>query len=221
MMWAANVALVSKQLGAVCIIYDFFFLPRRRQCRWLYPVQSWSVLQSYPSVQGNIPEKKKTDINPYAPGKIRLWYGIQFFKTHVKDTLTARFMGPTWGPDGCRQAPSHYQSQCWSRTMPPYGITRPQRVKISRLDKMADILQATFFFKSILLIFLIKIHRSLLRTVQLTKPSTVRCRYNAINFLPHPHNRRSIVHPGGRVMGCLLWARNLIEVLLLLLHCYK
>ena len=28
-----------------------------------------------------------------------------------------------WG-----QAPSHYLSQCWSRSMPPHGITRPQRV---------------------------------------------------------------------------------------------
>ena len=30
----------------------------------------------------------------------------------------------------CRQATSHYLSQCWSRSMSPYGITRPQWVKI-------------------------------------------------------------------------------------------
>ena len=31
----------------------------------------------------------------------------------------------TWSP----QATSHYLSQCWSRSMSPYGITRPQWVK--------------------------------------------------------------------------------------------
>ena len=29
----------------------------------------------------------------------------------------------------CRQATSHYLGQCWSRSMLPYGITRPQWVK--------------------------------------------------------------------------------------------
>ena len=28
----------------------------------------------------------------------------------------------------CHQATSHYLSQCWPRSMPPYGITRPQWV---------------------------------------------------------------------------------------------
>ena len=30
--------------------------------------------------------------------------------------------------DWCLQAPSHYLSQCWPRSMPQYGITRPQWV---------------------------------------------------------------------------------------------
>ena len=29
----------------------------------------------------------------------------------------------------CRQAPSHYLSQCWPRSASPYGVTRPQWVK--------------------------------------------------------------------------------------------
>ena len=29
----------------------------------------------------------------------------------------------------CHQATSHYMSQCWPRSMSPYGITRPQWVK--------------------------------------------------------------------------------------------
>ena len=28
----------------------------------------------------------------------------------------------------CRQATSHYLSQCWPRFLPPYGVTRPQCV---------------------------------------------------------------------------------------------
>ena len=26
----------------------------------------------------------------------------------------------------CRQAPSHYLNQCWPRSLPPYGVTRPR-----------------------------------------------------------------------------------------------
>ena len=29
----------------------------------------------------------------------------------------------------CRQATSHYMSQCWPRSLSPYGVTRPQWVK--------------------------------------------------------------------------------------------
>ena len=31
----------------------------------------------------------------------------------------------------CHQATSHYLSQCWPRSMSPYGVTRPQWVKIT------------------------------------------------------------------------------------------
>ena len=34
----------------------------------------------------------------------------------------------------CRQATSHYLSQCWPRSMPPYGVTMPQWVKITILE---------------------------------------------------------------------------------------
>ena len=30
----------------------------------------------------------------------------------------------------CRQATSHYLSQCWPRSLSPYGVTRPQWVKL-------------------------------------------------------------------------------------------
>ena len=34
---------------------------------------------------------------------------------------------------------------------------------------------------------------------------TVRCRYNAVNFLTNIHKRHPIAHPLGRGMGFLLW----------------
>ena len=33
----------------------------------------------------------------------------------------------------CRQATSHYLSQCWPKSMSPYGVTRPQWVKFPPL----------------------------------------------------------------------------------------
>ena len=35
----------------------------------------------------------------------------------------------------CRQATSHYLSQCWPRSLLPYGVTRPQWVKSTKCDK--------------------------------------------------------------------------------------
>ena len=42
----------------------------------------------------------------------------------------------------CRQATSHYLSQCWPRFLSPYGVTRPQWV--NTLNKMVSILQMAF-----------------------------------------------------------------------------
>ena len=34
----------------------------------------------------------------------------------------------------CRQATSHYLSQCWPRSLSPYGVTRPQWVKLKSCE---------------------------------------------------------------------------------------
>ena len=39
----------------------------------------------------------------------------------------------------CRQATSHYLSQCWPRSLLPYGITLPQWVKSTTCDKTESI----------------------------------------------------------------------------------
>ena len=43
--------------------------------------------------------------------------------------------------------------------------------------------------------------------------STVRCRYNAVNFLPNPHKIHPIARPLGRGMGCTLWVQIMIYTL--------
>ena len=45
----------------------------------------------------------------------------------------------------CRQATSHYLSQCWPRSLSPYGVTRPQWVNPLRLGKMAPTLADNIF----------------------------------------------------------------------------
>ena len=37
-------------------------------------------------------------------------------------------------------APSHYLNQCWPRSLPPYGVTRPQWVK-GNIESFLDFLQ--------------------------------------------------------------------------------
>ena len=49
-----------------------------------------------------------------------LWISLDF--TDDQSTLV---QVKTW----CRQATSHYLSQCWPRSLLPYGVTRPQWVK--------------------------------------------------------------------------------------------
>ena len=51
-----------------------------------------------------------------------LWMSLDF-----NDDQSTLFQVMAW----CRQASSHYLSQCWPRSLPPYSATRPQWVKFS------------------------------------------------------------------------------------------
>ena len=48
---------------------------------------------------------------------------------------------------------------------------------------------------------------------------TVRCRYNAVNFLPSPHEIHPIARPLGRGMVCNLWFDTLLYILLQSTQC--
>ena len=56
--------------------------------------------------------------------EIALWW-MSLDLTDDKSTLVQVM---AW----CRQATSHYLSQCWPRYLSPYGVTRPQWVKLRR-----------------------------------------------------------------------------------------
>ena len=100
----------------------------------------------------------------------------------------------TW----CRQAPSHYPSQCWPRFMSPYGVTRPQWVNTLRLERngchLAENVFKCIFLKGILIWISLKF----VTRVQLIK-SWVKCMKNwsacivmmAVEYQV-PNKRRSI-----------------------------
>ena len=88
----------------------------------------------------------KLDINSLTPGRYcHIFKQVTFQHFVVSDIknsfyeIVSSLMPMVWLNDQstlvqvmawCRQAPSHYLSQCWPRSLSPYGITRPQWVKL-------------------------------------------------------------------------------------------
>ena len=52
--------------------------------------------------------------------------GLRLMSLGLTDDKSTLVQVMAW----CRQATSHYLSQCWPRSPTPYGITRPQWVKL-------------------------------------------------------------------------------------------
>ena len=83
-------------------------------------------------------------INSLAPGKFQWNFRYLIFQIIsvidgwvISCELALRWMSPDLTDDKstlvqvmawCRQATSHYLSQCWPRSLSPYGVTRPQWV---------------------------------------------------------------------------------------------
>ena len=83
-------------------------------------------------------------VNSLAPGKFQFNFRLVIFKFilvnggwGISNKIALRWMPPDLTDDKstlvqvmawCRQATSHYLSQCWPRSMSPNGITRPQWV---------------------------------------------------------------------------------------------
>ena len=79
--------------------------------------------------------------------------------------------------------------------------------------RVSQILQRlTAFHISLRLEVCGKIHVSLTFGHKYRRLSTVRCRYNAIIFLPAPHQRHPIARPLGQGMGWFLWFQYLVYI---------
>ena len=92
-----------------------------------------------------------TQINSLAPGRFKWNFGLAIFKLtlvtdgwvisceiplsrmslYLTDDKSTLVQVMAW----CRQATSHYLSQCWPRSMPPYRVPRPQWVKDKKCAK--------------------------------------------------------------------------------------
>ena len=88
----------------------------------------------------------------------------------------------------CRQATSHYLSQCWLRSLSPYGVIRPQWVlikwKIELLTKVCHVLVITC----------IMICEMKLLWFIISQTSTVELWEWVSNFVPH-HTGPVITYP--------------------------
>ena len=58
----------------------------------------------------------------------------------------------------CRQATSHYLSQCWPRSVSSYGITRPQWVNLLAPGKHSSIFKHVIFISTISGTLSLKLH---------------------------------------------------------------
>ena len=90
-------------------------------------------------------ESTHTGINSLAPGKLEWHFRYLISQTisvidgwGISCEIALRRMSLDLTDDKstlvqvmawCRQAPNHYLSQCWPRSMSPYGVIRPQWVK--------------------------------------------------------------------------------------------
>ena len=54
-------------------------------------------------------------------------FAIRWMPQHLTDHKSTLVQVMAW----CRQASSHYLSHCWHRSISPYGVTRPQWVKMN------------------------------------------------------------------------------------------
>ena len=66
-----------------------------------------------------------------------IWMSIDFI-----DDQSTLVQVMTW----CRQATSHYVSQCWPRCLSPYGVPRPEWVNVARSSAASLLTELNSFF---------------------------------------------------------------------------
>ena len=119
------------------------FVISKSMCCPLKRVQRCTPIQSLPG----------SKVNSLAPGRFKVNFqadfGGQWRRYLLWNCPHMSVTGPyLWWVnmvqvmDWCRQARSHHLSQCWPRSISPYGVTRPQWVNIlcpSQKTHLSDI----------------------------------------------------------------------------------
>ena len=112
---------------------------------WLTVVQCWHPVA--PFTKEINPKLAKPAFNSLAPGRFQRNFRKVIFQPilvidggSISCKIVLKWM-PMDLTDGkstlvqvmawCRQATSHYLSQCWPRSLSPYGVTRPQWVNFN------------------------------------------------------------------------------------------
>ena len=133
-----------------------------------------------------------------------------------KPSQIANFMGPTWGlPGSCRPQ--------MGPMMAPWillsgVVLKPTRSRsLWSAHKLNSVqftpITATFGAVQVQTDVCYGITLALERKIYIgVNTYTVRCRYNAVNFLRHSHKIHPIARPLGRDMGCLLCSPILIYI---------
>ena len=95
-------------------------------------------------------------INSLVPGRFQRNFQIRNFPTNFGISFESVFLWMSlyliddkstlvqvmaW----CRPATSHYLSQCWPRSLPPYGVTRPQWVNYLAMVRCKFNMMSYFF----------------------------------------------------------------------------
>ena len=109
----------------------------------------------------------------------------------------------------CRQATSHYLSQCWPRSLSPYGVIRPHWVN---RDKLCWMIHNTthltgwilWFYAGLMLSYVFVLHRENIHQ------STYDSRQEK-DPIQNLHNKHRIPRPWGEDLWCLLGVHTLIN----------
>ena len=68
-------------------------------------------------------------------------FALRWMSLDLTDDKTTLVQVMAW----CRQATSHYLSQCWPRSLSPYGITRPQWVNSLAIETCGSVFLNSFY----------------------------------------------------------------------------
>ena len=116
-------------------------MSRQLSCRDMCKIVSWSDHYYW-----HRSDKNFTWFNSLAPGRFEWNFRDVMFKLisvidgwSISSEIALRWLSLKLTDDKsalvqvmawCRQATSHYLSQCWPRSLSPYGVTRPQWVEL-------------------------------------------------------------------------------------------